>query len=411
MRILYLSQYFPPEVGATQNRAYEMAANFVKKGHQVTMLTEIPNHPSGIINPEYCGKFMVRSNWDGIDVIRVWVKASPIKSFLNRMLFYISYMINTTIAGLLVARERYDFIYVTSPPLFVGVAGLFNMFIRQIPMIFEVRDLWPDSAVYLGELKNSTVITLARKLELACYKYAELIVVVTEGTKHILVKRGIPAEKIVVIPNGANLNRYQFDSEGRDKIRRQLNLEDKFVAIYAGIHGIAQGLEIIIKAAKILDSQSQIHFLMIGSGPQKAILRQMVSNYGLTNVTLHNEVSMDEMSCYLSAADIALIPLKNIDLFKHVLPSKMFDAWACRRPIILLVDGEARRVMEEAQTGVFVPPENPELLAETLIELQKSPDDLQRMGLNGRKYVEDHFSREILAEQLLLVLESLLNTS
>lgn len=408
MRILYLSQYFPPEVGATQNRAYEMAANYVQQGHQVTMITEIPNHPSGIINPEYRGKYIVRSNWDGIDVIRVWVKASPIKSFLNRMLFYISYMINAAIAGVLVAREKYDFIYVTSPPLFVGAAGLFIKFLRHIPMIFEVRDLWPDSAICLGELKNPTVITLARKLELACYKHAALIVVVTESTKHILVKRGIPAEKIVVIPNGANLNRYKFDMKGREKIRGQLNLENKFVAIYAGIHGIAQGLEIIIKAAKILESQSQIHFLMVGGGPQKAMLGQMVSNYGLRNVTLHNEVSMDEMSCYLSATDVALIPLKNIDLFKNVLPSKMFDAWACQRPIVLSVNGEARRVMEEAQAGVFAPPENPELLAETLIELHNSPDELSQMGLNGRKYVEANYSRDALAEKLLHELECLL---
>ncbi len=410
MRILYLSQYFPPEVGATQNRAYEMAMNFIKQGHKVTVLTEIPNHPSGIINPDYRGKFIVRSDWDGIDVVRVWVKASAVKSFLNRMLFYISYMINAAIAGILLARGRYDFVYVTSPPLFVGGAGLSIKFICQIPMIFEVRDLWPDLAVQLGELKNPTAIAFAKKLELTCYKHAALIVVVTEGTKQILHRRGIPTEKIIVIPNGANLDTYNFDIAGREKIRRQLNLENKFVAIYAGIHGIAQGLEVIIETAKILEKQSQIHFLMVGSGPQKAVLQQMVSTYGLRNVTLHNEVSMDEMPNYLSAADIALIPLKDIDLFNTVLPSKMFDAWACQRPIILTINGEARRIMEEAQAGVFVPPEKAESLAERLIDLRNSPKDLNRMGLNGRKYVEDHFSREVLAKKLMNELEHLLGT-
>ena len=411
MRILYLTQYFPPEVGATQNRAYEMAMNFVKQDHQVTILTEMPNHPSGIISPDYRRKFIVRSNWNGIDVIRVWVKASPVKSFLNRMLFYISYMISAAITGILVARGRYDFVYATSPPLFVGGAGLFIKFLRQIPMIFEVRDLWPDSAVHLGEIKNPTAIALAKKLELTFYKHAGLIVVVTEGTKQILIKRSMPAEKIVVIPNGANLNRYQFDMEGREKIRKHLSLENKFVAIYAGIHGIAQCLENIIETAKILETQSQIHFLMVGSGPQKAMLNKMVSNYGLRNVTLHSEVSMDEIPNYLSAADIALIPLKNINLFNYVLPSKMFDAWACQRPIALSVNGEARSVMEAAQAGVYIPPESPELLAETLVELQNSPDDLRRMGINGRKYVETHFSREVLAEKLLLELESILKRS
>lgn len=408
MNILYLSQYFPPEIGATQNRAYENAHHLIKSGHKVTVICEIPNHPSGIINPDYRGKFIVRSNWDGIDVIRVWVKASPIKSFLNRMLFYISYMINATIAGIFIARGSYDLIYVTSPPLFVGGAGLVIKILRQIPMIFEVRDLWPDSAVILGELKNPTAITLAKKLEQTCYKRAALIVVVTEGIRQILLRKGLPNENVIVIPNGTKLSRYQFDAKGRENIRRQLSLEKKFVAIYAGIHGIAQGLEIIIQAAKSLETQSQIHILMVGDGPQKAMLKQMVSTFELRNVTLHNEVSMDEIPNYLSAADIALIPLKDIDLFNYALPSKMFDAWACQRPIALLVNGEARTVMEEAQAGVFVPPESPELLAEALIKLQESPDDLQRMGINGRKYVEEHFSREVLAEKLLHELEHLL---
>lgn len=408
MRILYLSQYFPPEVGATQNRAYEMASIFVKQGHDVTVLTEVPNHPSGIIHPDFRRKFSVRSKWDGIDIFRVWVITSSKKSFLNRMLFYISFMVNATIAGLLITREKYDLIYITSPPLFVGGAGLAIKIIRNIPMVFEVRDLWPDSAIELGELKNRTAISLARKLEQTCYKHAALIIVVTEGTRQILLEKNQPAKRVVFIPNGSNLKRYQFDVQGREKIRQELGLENMFVAIYAGIHGVAQGLENIIETAKILATQSQIHFLMVGNGPHKKMLGQMISKYGLNNVTLSDEVSMDEMHKYLSAADIALIPLRDIDLFKTVLPSKMFDAWACQRPIILSVNGEARRVLERADAGVYVPPEDPESLAVKLLELSNHRMDLNQMGLNGRIFVEANYSREVLAMRLMNELELLL---
>ena len=174
MRILYLSQYFPPEVGATQTRAYEMARYLVSTGHQVTMLTEVPNHPSGIIPPEYRGKLWERANLDGIDVIRVWVKASPNKTFSTRMAFYLTYMINAALARLLLARDRYDVLVATSPPLFVGGAALALSVLRRTPMVFEVRDLWPESAVALGELSDSRAVALAGKLEKMCYNRARM---------------------------------------------------------------------------------------------------------------------------------------------------------------------------------------------------------------------------------------------
>jgi glycosyltransferase involved in cell wall biosynthesis len=193
MRILYLSQYFPPEAGATQTRAYEMAVNWVRLGHQVTILTEFPNHPSGIIPSSYKGKLYERTSLEGVEVLRVWIKASPKKNYFNRMLFYLTFMLNAIIAGLFLTRGKFDLLYASSPPLFVGGSALVLSKIKRIPLIFEVRDLWPESAVALGELNNRMSISLSTKLEESCYRRAVQIVVVTHGIYDRLIQRGIPS--------------------------------------------------------------------------------------------------------------------------------------------------------------------------------------------------------------------------
>ncbi len=257
MRILYISQYFPPEAGATQTRAYEMARNLVRLGHQVTLLAEIPNHPSGVIPPEYRGKWVERATLEGIDVIRLWVKASPVKGFRQRMLFYLSFMLSSTLAGLFLARGRYDLVFATSPPLFVGASGLIIALLKRFPFIFEVRDIWPASAVALGELSNPRAIRWATWLEETCYARAKKIVVVTRGIRLSLEQRGIPQEKLALIPNGANTDLFQYRSAARHRLRADLNLEDKFIAVYAGIHGVAQGLETLLEAAFLFKGSSR----------------------------------------------------------------------------------------------------------------------------------------------------------
>ncbi len=405
MRILYLSQYFPPEVGATQTRAYEMASNWVRLGHSVTVLCEIPNHPSGIIPPEYHGKQYERGSLDGIEVIRLWVKASPVKNFRSRMLFYITYMMSATLAGLLLANGRYDLIYASSPPLFVGAAALFLSRVRRLPLVFEVRDLWPESAVALGELSNPRVISWAARLEEACYHHARLVVVVTRGILLRLLERGIPQDKLAKVPNGANIDFFRFSPDGRENIRHQLELKNKFIAIYAGIHGIAQGLETMVEAARLLEGSSRIHFLLVGDGPQKAYLEKLVAQYGLTNLTMLPEQPRHQIVHYLSAADIAVIPLRRLELFTGALPSKMFDAWACERPVLLSVDGEAREVMEQADAGIFIPPEDPQALSAALQRAIESPEQLSQMGRRGRTFVVDNYSRRSQAEKLAHILE------
>ncbi len=409
MRILYLSQYFIPEVGATQIRAYEMASNWVRLGHEVTMICEVPNHPSGIIPPQYRRIFFQRDQLDGIKLIRVWVKASPTKNFASRMLFYLTYMVNATIAGVLLAREKYDLIYASSPPLFVGGAALALKFIKRIPMVFEVRDLWPESAIALGELSGSLAIRGATFLEEACYKKAEKIIVVTQGSRRRLIERGFPENKIEVVPNGANVDVFKYKPADRQTLRKEYGLEGKFVALYAGIHGIAQGLETIVQAAEILREDTDIQFLFIGEGPVKAELTSMAARMNISNITLLSEKPTNVIPSFISAADVALIPLRKIDLFKDTLPSKLFDSWACQRPVLLCVDGEARQIIDQAQAGVYVPPEDPHALAQALIDLKNNPKAVERMGRNGRDFTERYYSRRKQAIQLAELLETMIS--
>jgi colanic acid biosynthesis glycosyl transferase WcaI len=408
MRILYLSQYFPPEVGATQTRAYEMARNLVLEGHQVTVITEVPNHPKGIIPPEYRGKLYERTTLDGIEVIRIWVKTSPAKNFRTRLAFYLSYMVNSALAGLLLARGSYDAIYATSPPLFVGGAALALSYLRRLPLFFEVRDLWPESAVAMGELTHPQAVALAEKLETACYRRARQIVVVTRGIYKRLIERGYPADKLTLILNGANVELFQFQPEAKGRLRAQLELENKFVVIYAGIHGLAQGLENVIETTVRLSGQPDIHFLFVGEGPVKEQIVALAHEKGLNNITFYPEIPRQQMPEFLSAADAALVPLRRLELFQGALPSKMFDAWACQCPTLVSIDGEAREALITAQAGLYVEPEDPEALATAILELKNNPALARQMGLNGRRIVVEQYSRHTQARQLMNLLRTAL---
>ncbi|HSN74663.1 MAG TPA: glycosyltransferase family 4 protein [Anaerolineae bacterium] len=406
MHILYLSQYFPPEVGATQTRAYEMARGLVQAGHRVTMIAEVPNHPSGIVPPAYRGKWVERSALDGIDVLRVWVKASPVKTFTSRMAFYLSYMANAALVGALQARGPFDVVYATSPPLFVGAAGLALHGLKRAPFVFEVRDLWPESAVALGELSSPRAIAWAGKLEELCYNRASRIVVVTEGIRQRLLSRGFPAGKLALIPNGANTELFQPQPELGQRFRAEHGLApNAFVAAYAGIHGIAQGLETLLDAAAALRNDPGICFVLVGEGPVKAELQALRAELALDNVLMLPEQPRAAMPAILSAADAAIVPLRKLELFQGALPSKMFDAWACALPLLLSIDGEARRTLEAAQGGLYVPPEDAAALAEAIHTLAAQPDRGRSLGQNGRRYTEEHHSRQAQARQLEQLLQ------
>jgi len=407
MRILYLSQYFHPEVGATQTRAYEMAHGLVSAGHHVTLVAEFPNHPSGIMPEQYRNKLYERDHLDGIEVIRVWVKASPVKNTRTRLMFYLSYLLTATLAGALLARKRYDVIYVTSPPLFVGAAGLALGLIRRTPLVFEVRDLWPESAVALGELTNPRVIRLAEQLEQACYRRARHIVLTTQEMKDHLADRGIPTHKMTVIRNGANTDLFRFDPLARTRLRQELELDDKFVLVYAGLLGIAQGLPSVLEAARLVeDDDPAVHWLIIGDGPLKNELVAHATQLGLSSVTFLPAQPRTEIPGFLSAADAALIPLVRQRLI-GALPSKMFDAMACERPIVLSAEGESLSVLRQARAGIGVPAESPHALARAVLELKQDPEMAREYGSRGRAAVVANYSRQAQAKQLEELLRTL----
>ncbi|MDP6461827.1 MAG: glycosyltransferase family 4 protein [Gemmatimonadota bacterium] len=405
MRILYISQYFPPEVGATQSRAHAMARGLVQAGHRVTMLTEFPNHPTGVIPPGYRGKLFERDTLDGIDILRVRVLASPRPGFVRRMLFYLSFMVMAAFAGVAVARGRFDVVYVTSPPLFAGASALVVRALRRIPMVMEVRDLWPESAVQLGELREGFACRMAERLEAACYRHSRRVVAVTEGIRTALQEKGVPDARIISIPNGADTDLFRPHSRAKRREECPLDLEpDDFAVVYTGLHGLAHGLETIQDAAEILREERTIRFVFVGSGPRKAALVERARGRGLDQVSFFDEVPEADLPHILARADVGIDTRRKLGITTGTLPAKMFSYMACECPVLLAIEGEAAEMLAGARAGVAVPPEDPEALAGAILRLRSDAERRVRLGKNGREFVLKHHSRSALARKLESVL-------
>ena len=406
MRILYISQYFPPEIGATQTRAYEMARNLVRAGHHVTMLTEFPNHPAGVIPPRYRGKLFEYADLEGIEVIRVWVKTSLVKNMHTRLLFYLSFMINATLVGLFLARGKYDLIYATSPPLFVGGAGIALRWLKRVPLVFEVRDLWPESAVTLGELKNTSFIRWAYRFEEMCYRRARKIVVTAQEIMDSLVARGVPAEKLALVRNGSNTELFYRDPEARQRVRQLLGLEGKFIALYAGLHGLAYDLDTVLETVHLLRETLDIYFIFIGDGPTKAAAQQRARELDLQNISFLPAQPYREIPDFFNAADVSLIPMKEPHIV-GTLPIKIYDSMACQLPVIACGTGEIQTVIQESGAGLALEPEDPQQLRGAILKLYSNPEQRARYGRNGRQVVEIQFNRLAQAQQLERILTTI----
>lgn len=400
-----LTQYFYPEVGATQTRIYEFAKNLINHGHEVTVITEVPNHPIGIIHEQYQGRLFIREKLDDISVIRVWVWARQKKNFANRILFYLSYMVMSFFAGLYF-KGRYDIIFATSPPLFVGVAGYLLSIFKRGKFVLDVRDLWPAAATALGELSNKRIISLAEKIERILYKNAAAIVAVTQGFCKFIEQKGADNSKIHYIPNGTVTDLFR-PLHPNEKLKSSLGLEGKFIVTFAGTLGIAQGLWSLIHAAKLLRYKEDITLLFIGDGPVKNDLIELAQKLKLKNTYFHPQVPINKINPYLNISDVLLVSLRNQEIFKTFIPSKMFDFMACGKPIILSVNGEARRIFEEADSGIYVEPENFYNLSDAILELYENPDLCRRYGENGRNYVIRNFSRKAQSQKLENVFKKL----
>jgi len=406
LRVLYISQYFPPEVGATQSRSYEMAKHLVEQGHSVTVITEMPNHPKGIIQAGYRGKFFLKEELDGIKILRVWVYTSPHKTFISRILFYTTFMVTSFIAGLF-SRGRYNIIFATSPPFFVGASGLLLSFLKRCKFIFEARDLWPESAIVLNELNNSILIFASKVVEKIYYKYASAIIAVTDGIKQRLISNDVPEKKIFVITNGSNSE--IFKPYPKNKLK-ELLLEECFIVGYAGIFGIAQGMEILCDLIQSMKEDQKIKFLFIGEGPKKKRVIELKNTMQLKNLIILDEIPKDKIAQYISCFDIALVPLKKCFLFEGAVPTKMFDCMACEKPIVLAIQGEAKEIIEKSRSGIAVEPENIREMREAILKFYQSEKLVQEMGKKARKYVKKEKERAALASDLEQVMQKIVFT-
>ncbi len=404
MRILFLSQYFPPEPGAPAARVSELARAWVRQGHEVTVLTAMPNHPTGIVPPEYRGRALVREARDGVDVVRTWIYAAANKGRVRRSLGYASFALSAVLWGQLHTR-RPDVVIATSPQLLCAAAGRLAAAAHGVPFVFEVRDLWPESIVAVGALAaGHPLVRALTHVEEALYRAADAIVVVTDAFRTRLAERGIDARKIAVIKNGVDLAR--FVPAPRDTaLRARLGWQDKFVAGYVGTHGMAHGLDAVLDAAKRLGGRDDIRLLFVGEGAERARLEARAQAEGIANVRFLGVLPRDAMNEAYATLDVTLVTLRRTELFTSVIPSKIFEIAAMARPILLSVDGEARGIVEASGGGLFVPPEDAGAMSDAIARLADDRAAGERMGAAGRRYVVREFDREVLARRYAEVLE------
>jgi len=276
-----------------------------------------------------------------------------------------------------------------------------------VPMVFEVRDLWPESAIVLGALQNRSAIKWAYRLEEYCYKHSQQIIAVSQGIRDRLVARNISPDKITIIENGANPILFRYEGEMRVAMRCQLAPNRKFFVMYVGLMGLAQDLGTVLHAAQKLLSNPEIMFILVGEGPEKEKIQNLCNQLSLENVKIYPEIPREAVPTYLSAADCAIVPLRRIGLFTGVVPTKMFDAWACERPVVLGVEGEAQQILDSCQGGVNYSPEDADSLVDAILFLSKHPAECIAMGKRGRKLVESRYNRLTQAQELVALFENL----
>lgn len=396
MKILILTQYFPPEVGAPQNRLYELAVRLQKKGADITVLTAMPNYPQMKIHDAYKGKFYSYEEMNGLKVHRSWIYVTTSKGIFKRLLNYFSFVKTSAWIGW-VKLGKFDYILCESPPLFLGMTALFLKFVKRSKLIFNVSDLWPESAEKLGLVTNKTFLRMATRLEEYIYKRSELISGQTLGICKNIQNR-FPTKKIYWLPNGVDLNYYNIDTVVSDWRKENQFAEKDFILLYAGIIGHAQGLEVILKAAEKLKENKDIKFVLLGSGPEKEKLMTYKEQNNITNVFFFDAVTKKEMPAIVSAIDVAVIPLRRLDLFKGAIPSKIFENLAMKKPILLGVEGEAKDLfIDEGNCGLAFIPEDANDLKEKVIDLYNRKDKMKELGENGYRYVEKKFTRDKIA--------------
>ena len=397
MKILFLSDNFPPEVNAPATRTMEHCKEWVKAGHEVTVITCQPNYPIGKVYDGYRNSWKTKEVINGITVIRVWTYITSNKGFAKRILDYISYSITSFLAGLFL---KCDIIVATSPQFFTALSGRTLHFFKRKPGVMEVRDLWPDSIKSVGAMNDGIVMRYFSKEELWCYRSAKKIVVVTDTFKSVIADKGIPEDKIHVIKNGSDTSLF-FPRAKSPELVKKYGLEGKRVLGYVGTIGMAHKIDFLIDCVKGLP---EYKLMILGEGAEKETLQKKVKDEGVENVFFVDAVPKEKVGDYIALQDIALVNLRRDPLFTTVLPSKIFETAAMQIPILLGVDGEARRLVEGYNAGLFYEPEDKKDFLEKLDLLANNTSVYEACKAGGEKLAKD-FDRKELAGKMLKVIE------
>lgn len=409
MKILVLHQYFLGENDPGGSRFNQFVKYWENQGHEVTVVAGTVHYITGEKEEKYKGKLLVKEDYSpNVKVIRTYVSEAYNKSFIGRLWGYFSFTLSSLYA-ILFHVKKHDVIIVTSPPLFVGITGILTKWLKRTPMVFEIRDLWPESAIDTGVLTNKLIIKAAYLVEKMSYRFANVINVLTPAFRHVLItKKNINSDKISFIPNGADLDIFQ-PGPSENWVRDKYNLHGKFVVTYMGAHGVANHLTSLLDVAEKLRDEKDIVIALIGDGMKKAELVNEAAERNLQNVLFIESQPKTKIPDFCNASDVCTAVLKKVDTFKTVYPNKVFDYMSCAKPILLGIDGVARELIEESKSGYYVDPEDPQLFADKILLLKSNPNIREELGQNGLSYVRQHFSREILAEKYISLLESVVN--
>lgn len=402
MNILLLHQYFLGKNDAGGSRWNEMIRIWTEQGHQVTILAGMVHYTKGEKDDRFKGKYFYREKInDNVEILRCFTSESYNTGFLGRLWGYISFMLFSLFGGLFKVKGKYDVVIATSPPLFIGITGYLLSRFKRAPFTFEIRDLWPESAIDTGMLKNGFLIKLSYAVEAFLYKKAQLIVVLTPAFAEALIQRkNVPKEKIVLIPNACDFTIAEASLENfdRDAQREKMGISGKLAMIYVGAHGIANNLIQVVEVAEQLKNDDRAVFLLVGNGMEKPMLVAEAEKRGLANIRFYDSVPKQEIFRFIAAADLGMSVLKKVDTFKTVYSNKTFDYMSCRIPMLMLIDGVSRQLVEASGSGMYVEPENtPAFVDAVRFYLSQDGSFLRKQGESGYQFARKNFDRNILA--------------
>lgn len=401
MKVIFLTQYFPPETGAPQNRLHAMAHALQEQGAEVTVLTAMPHYPEMEVHAAYRRKWCVREQMDGLELVRCWIHASKGRGIVARLMNYFSFVLSSLWIGAF-HTKRSDILLVESPPLFLGITAMLLARMKRAKLVFNVSDLWPESAVQLGLVTNRMLIGLSTKLEMRCYRRSALITGQTQGIVADIRAR-CPEKKVLWVPNGVDFAAIGAANDAvPSDVRQRLGIgAADLVLAYAGIIGHAQGLEVVLRAAALLRERRDVHFLLIGDGPEKPKLQALKAEFGDIGVRFIDRMPRADLLALMRSVDAVVVPLRKNDLFKGAIPSKIFEALALGKPLLLGVEGEAKALfIDEGRSGLSFEPENERALADAVLKYYADRALLAVHGANGERYVREHFDRDRISERL-----------